>query len=803
MNSTYIPANASDLVVRYNLQNGSLHQQLIPYFSPYPGNELDQNITLNLLDNNLASLIFKPSLSDRMEDTISLTLPLADNLLGGSSFRIPVNCIYPLSGQYGYLPRLLYYLLLVFSLLFRRHTWLSTAALGTAMTYAATAAIHLFILTSKFQFGMPPPRKPEYGNFIKDLWANWDSNSSVAYGDVDVFGIYPILTTAGIMLTPILKWSSTIRKHRAQAIVVYWGILIFAALVPTLLLTSFSEWEVNSPPSLVLCQNNSDPTCNPKQELTFEFYQRCQCIDFCSTLNPAAPLRSASNMVAWLQKGVAVKSFEQEEFWNLFGINILVLIFIVVMGAIGLVESQSSQAGVRNIIFKILNSDRSWWIKLLYEGEKEDLLLKSNTSRSNSTPSSPKLSTRIRLHVAKYVAASFTLLSILVVVIVPAVFITNIVVNELYIRGFPESEQKDAVGSWGAWVGAALVLWGAVIDRYHNTWIVSIKLLWSTIWRHKRYTKAEQRRSVQPASHNMAQKETGRFFQEISSPFTHTLYSTKRMFRTAKFNLEEFKEWWANPKEKSREFAPEIKARLKATLRGIQCPCAWCKYERNEQIKAKRELEWRQREINSDSDDDDEFAGERAYWRERIQMDVGEDYEITRMEDGQEPPDWVKPTDKLARMQYVYLAKRVKRYLGRNYKIVNADFLNNNSALPPSTPQSLPPSMSAASGATGGLQQIPLGIINTGPPTSTSPTQLNPPTTATTPPPPQSPPSTSPTQPNHPTTATASAPSPPHSPPSVTPTSTIAAPPPSASRTSSVSSLHVQGAGTNNPATPP
>ncbi|KAK2780877.1 hypothetical protein FQN52_002028 [Onygenales sp. PD_12] len=801
MNSTYIPANASDLFVRYNLRNGSLHQQLIPYRSPYPGNELDQNITLNLLDNNLASLIFKPSPSD-MNGTISFTLALADSVLGGSSFRIPVNCTYPLSGQYQYLPRLLYYLLLVFSLLFRRHTWLSTAALGTAMTYAATAAIHLFILASKFQFGNPPPREPAYGNFIKDLWADWDSNSSVAYGDVDVFGIYPILTTAGIMLTPILKWSSTIRKHRAQAIVVYWGILIFAALVLNLKLTSFTDWDLNSPPSFVLCQNDSDPTCNPDQELTFEFYQRCQCIDFCSTLNPTAPLRSASNMVAWLAKGVTLKTLDGDGFWNLFGVNILVLIFVVVMGAIGLVESQSSQAGVRNTIFKILNSDRNWWIKVLYEGEKEDLLLKSNSSGSNSTPNSPRLSTRIRLHVAKYVAASFTLLSFLVVIIVPAVFITNIVANELYIRLFPESEQKDAVGSWGTWVGAALVLFGAVIERYHGTWIISIKILWSIIWRHRRYTKAEQRRSVHSTSHNMAQQETGLFFQEISSPFTHTLYSTKRMFRTAKFNIEEFKQWWANPKEKSREFAPEIKARLKAKLRDIQCPCAWCKHERNEQIKAKRELEWRLREINTDSDDDDEFAAERAYWRERIQVDVGEDYEITRMEDGQEPPDWVKPTDKPARMQYVYLAKRVKRYLGRNYKIVNTDFLNNNSALRPSTPQSSPPSMSAASGATGGLQQIPLGIINTGAPISTSPTQPNPPTTATAPSPPHSPPSTSPAQPNPPTTAT-TPPPPPHSPAPITQTPTAAAPPPSSSRTSSASSLHVQGAGTNNPATTP
>ena len=55
-------------------------------------------------------------------------------------------CGYPISGQYGFLNRLLFYLLMIFALIARKHSWLAAAALGTAMTYAASAAVHAFAL---------------------------------------------------------------------------------------------------------------------------------------------------------------------------------------------------------------------------------------------------------------------------------------------------------------------------------------------------------------------------------------------------------------------------------------------------------------------------------------------------------------------------------------------------------------------------------------------------------------------------------------------------------------------------------
>jgi len=61
-------------------------------------------------------------------------------------FSYAGSCTYPISGQYGFLNRLLFYLLMIFALVARRRTWLAAAALGTAMTYAASAAVHAFAL---------------------------------------------------------------------------------------------------------------------------------------------------------------------------------------------------------------------------------------------------------------------------------------------------------------------------------------------------------------------------------------------------------------------------------------------------------------------------------------------------------------------------------------------------------------------------------------------------------------------------------------------------------------------------------
>ena len=56
-------------------------------------------------------------------------------------------CTYRLSGQYGLLPRLLHYILLVFVAIGRKHIWLITGAIAYVLTYSGTAVVHSFVLS--------------------------------------------------------------------------------------------------------------------------------------------------------------------------------------------------------------------------------------------------------------------------------------------------------------------------------------------------------------------------------------------------------------------------------------------------------------------------------------------------------------------------------------------------------------------------------------------------------------------------------------------------------------------------------
>ena len=79
-----------------------------------------------------------------------------------------------------------------------------------------------------------PYRRYNYSqNSIDDVLLHPQNFKADELGDLDLQGIFPILVAGCIMLTPILNWSVEIREH-ARAIAVYWGLLMFSALVPTL-----------------------------------------------------------------------------------------------------------------------------------------------------------------------------------------------------------------------------------------------------------------------------------------------------------------------------------------------------------------------------------------------------------------------------------------------------------------------------------------------------------------------------------------------------------------------------------------
>jgi hypothetical protein len=127
-------------------------------------------------------------------------LPLPN--ITSSAGPAAMTCVYAVSGQYGLLPRVLYYALLIFTVFTHRYIWLVAGAAASAMTFSGSAAIHAIILVAL-------PR------------------SSAAAIDLDVFGTYAASATGLIFIIPIMTFSKTLQTVTGRVLIRVWGALMF------------------------------------------------------------------------------------------------------------------------------------------------------------------------------------------------------------------------------------------------------------------------------------------------------------------------------------------------------------------------------------------------------------------------------------------------------------------------------------------------------------------------------------------------------------------------------------------------
>lgn len=140
-----------------------------------------------------------------------------------------VSCVYPISGQYGLLPRILFYASLVFAIFVQHFEWLVVGALASAMTFSATSAIHILIIFATH--GRKPP--------ILDL---------------DALGIAMIAMVSVSLFPALVCFSSTLRRNRAGAAVVkFW----FFMMVVTGILALIMVNDANRPP----LSSNAEVAC--------------------------------------------------------------------------------------------------------------------------------------------------------------------------------------------------------------------------------------------------------------------------------------------------------------------------------------------------------------------------------------------------------------------------------------------------------------------------------------------------------------------------------------------------------------
>lgn len=497
-----------------------------PWFNGSVANNTDtlipvtfNNIVLTILNPTTASFTF--NMSQTNLSTISSAL---ESLFQPDAFYYRPRCVYPFSGQYGLLSRLLFYVLLVFSLVFRRRLWLSTAALGTAMTYGSVAAVHGCLLIARYRYN----RRYTDSHLTSDL---------INEGDPDLIPIIAILTAGLYMLIPILSFSKTVRQNDARSVIFCWGALLLAALIVAGLQILKNRgipigW---GDTQLATCQLNISTGCTDegvyevqpngiKNARSYDFYHKCNCTDTCGALTPVIPFRRDTGMQVWLIKNRTAKlhtAVPRRLALTLIGVAVIV---VCVRGVIWLLEYRWTLQELRAAIYRrVANVNRHAAVG--YRG----------------------LFSRGRAQVARIIAAAFYLFTLTSAVLSFAIFIVWVMTIETILDAYPVSEGTDAIGQWGPWVGAGLVAAATLIQRYHNAWIRSVKAAFNNMarfmqWAHWRSSSGEQG----PRNRNISGTLMS-FLVKSIGPFKRMWRSLVETWEKIKFELTDFRAWWRAP----------------------------------------------------------------------------------------------------------------------------------------------------------------------------------------------------------------------------------------------------------------
>lgn len=526
------------------------------------------NLNISLYNENITALVFN---GGGGLDFWHLA-PAILGVFNSTSYTAPVLCTYAVNGAYGFYPRLLYYILLAFSLIFRRHIWLSTAALGTAMTYAATAAAHSFALFYDFNFS-----------------TSLSPHDPIDWGDADIFAIFPIVVAGCIMLTPILNWSITVRENDARPVVAWWGLLMFASAMGCLSVLYTKDPTPVTYGSTAICQQNGVPDCvsgttwggDEEYLANRTYYEDCECIDLCGTIRIDVPMRSNQQLSSWLVSEETTMLVKYKSHRTRY-INSLALILVIFQGILGSVESRWTQAEVRNWIFRKLT--RSKWHDRLYKASGEGLRLSKNASSSTKVYwavttffTTPFLAIRdwfdrssqrrpwlkhfyhwyvqlfkdLQFVIGKWMSAAVYLFSVFMAIACPMLFISSIVINEIYVRFYPVSEQNDAVGQWGPWVSAVFIMIAAVIIRVTPAFWHVIGRGYAHVVRFVRLMRGSQMPDLKGEA-NSDDEDSLRgalivFLKLCILPYTHAHESTINAYVRAVNEFKEFVEWWRDP----------------------------------------------------------------------------------------------------------------------------------------------------------------------------------------------------------------------------------------------------------------
>ena len=137
----------------------------------------------------------------------------------------PIRCSFPISSQYQKTPRIVCYLLLVFTVTTRNHGWLAAGAAASVLTYSGVAAIHLLILFATNNRFHPQQAKTRCESTpVPGSKTQFVACAGIADHDVSI--VVHIVTGVMFGALPMAAWSMTFRKSAGKVILIFWLLLL-------------------------------------------------------------------------------------------------------------------------------------------------------------------------------------------------------------------------------------------------------------------------------------------------------------------------------------------------------------------------------------------------------------------------------------------------------------------------------------------------------------------------------------------------------------------------------------------------
>ncbi|MCJ1436675.1 hypothetical protein MMC27_006056 [Xylographa pallens] len=396
-----------------------------------------------------------------------------------AAFNLPLTevnvvCWYPLSGNYGRLPRILFYLTLLFALLARTHQWLIAGALAAALTYSGTAAIHACLLV-------------------------WRGPSS---GEMDFWALLAILSSSCILTVPLINWSSTLRTLGAKrdkydsasrTIIIYWGFLVAVGFLCCFV--AIWDYHINVP--LFNFSAIDEVTCvppggkmnytvgqNPEWKVLIvdaEFVQANNCLDPCkgAQLDPYSDLpipggaaifrnmddsqvRTMAEINYLADVGITDSQSRNLHFvvfyvrWGL-----LVLPYILVQGIYAAFFGRKAPREVRDMLY-------------FYFKDRQIPYFTSAWAKQRSV-SAYMRAKRIQRWLSQYFCLTMYLWAIFVTILCAPLLVANVVASEIALDHIAQSESAIHIGAWAPWAAAGLVIFAAGVARFQTAIIINVE----------------------------------------------------------------------------------------------------------------------------------------------------------------------------------------------------------------------------------------------------------------------------------------------------------------------------------------